>query len=169
MAEDSNSVEEETDVKPAVMPPHAEKDQVEEMKVPLDLMQSSSSPSSEATASTGKGTTEGRSLRSSWWYCLRTGTTAHVFRWFLQQDVLVDMQSATNSWVTNISMMPGSSLTSAQQANHEVGVNIGSAEGYRKLPDTDTSCPMVEKCGERVSPELSDHPTLQLGRTRNPT
>ncbi|XP_039977333.1 zinc finger MYM-type protein 4-like isoform X2 [Xiphias gladius] len=54
VAEDSNSVEEETDVKPAVMPPHAEKDQVEEMKVPLDLMQSSSSPSSEATASTGR-------------------------------------------------------------------------------------------------------------------
>lgn len=52
-AEDSNSVE-ETDVKPTVLPPPVEKDQEEDVKVALDVMQSSSSPSSEATASTGE-------------------------------------------------------------------------------------------------------------------
>ncbi|GLD47742.1 zinc finger MYM-type protein 4 isoform X1 [Lates japonicus] len=51
VAEDSYSVEEEADVKPTVLPPPAEEDQVEDMK---DMMQSSSSPSSEATASTGE-------------------------------------------------------------------------------------------------------------------
>lgn len=54
MAEHSSSVEEETDVKPAVLPPPAEEDQVQDVKVALDSMQSSSSPSSEATASTGE-------------------------------------------------------------------------------------------------------------------
>ncbi|XP_018554415.1 zinc finger MYM-type protein 4 isoform X2 [Lates calcarifer] len=54
VAEDTYSVEEETDVKPTVLPPPAEEDQVEDMKVALDMMQSSSSPSSEATASTGR-------------------------------------------------------------------------------------------------------------------
>lgn len=54
VAEDTYSVEEETDVKPTVLPPPAEEDQVEDMKVALDMMQSSSSPSSEATASTGE-------------------------------------------------------------------------------------------------------------------
>ncbi|XP_049890849.1 zinc finger MYM-type protein 4 isoform X3 [Epinephelus moara] len=48
--ENSNTVEEETDVKPTVLPPPAEED----VKVALDLMQSGSSPSSEATASTGR-------------------------------------------------------------------------------------------------------------------
>ncbi|XP_041810879.1 zinc finger MYM-type protein 4-like isoform X2 [Chelmon rostratus] len=50
VAGDSNSVEEETDVKPTVLPPLAEED----VKVALDSMQSSTSPSSEATASTGR-------------------------------------------------------------------------------------------------------------------
>ncbi|XP_067341184.1 zinc finger MYM-type protein 4-like isoform X2 [Channa argus] len=54
VAEDSNSVEEETDVKPPVLPPPTFEDQVKDVKVSLDLMQSSSSPSSEATASTGR-------------------------------------------------------------------------------------------------------------------
>nr|XP_020474150.1 zinc finger MYM-type protein 4 isoform X2 [Monopterus albus] len=49
-AEDSNSVEEETDVKPTVLPPPAEED----VKMGLDLMQSSLSPLSEATTSTGR-------------------------------------------------------------------------------------------------------------------
>ncbi|XP_070777315.1 zinc finger MYM-type protein 4-like [Enoplosus armatus] len=53
VAEDSNSVKEETDEKPTVVPPPAEEDQEEDVKVALDLMQSSSSPSSEATASIG--------------------------------------------------------------------------------------------------------------------
>ncbi|KAM7384706.1 hypothetical protein PAMA_011861 [Pampus argenteus] len=52
LAEDSNYVEEETDVKPAVLPPPREDEQLEDMKVSLDLIQSRSSPSSEATAST---------------------------------------------------------------------------------------------------------------------
>lgn len=51
MAGESNS--DETDVKPAVLPPPTDVDQVEDVKVSLDLMHSSSSPSSEATASTG--------------------------------------------------------------------------------------------------------------------
>lgn len=54
--EDSNSVEEETDVKPTILPPPPEEEQVEDVKVGADLMQSSSSPSSEATASTGEET-----------------------------------------------------------------------------------------------------------------
>lgn len=58
VAGDSNSVEEETDVKPTVLPPLAEED----VKVALDSMQSSTSPSSEATASTGE-----RSQRSGAW------------------------------------------------------------------------------------------------------
>ncbi|XP_044027837.1 zinc finger MYM-type protein 4 isoform X2 [Siniperca chuatsi] len=52
--EDSNSVKEETDVKPTVLPPPAEEDQVEDVKVAIDSMQSSSSPSSTVTASTGR-------------------------------------------------------------------------------------------------------------------
>ncbi|KAM7373555.1 hypothetical protein PAMP_008397 [Pampus punctatissimus] len=52
LAEDSNYVEEETDVKPAVLPPPREDDLPEDVKVSLDLIQSRSSPSSEATAST---------------------------------------------------------------------------------------------------------------------
>lgn len=52
-AEDSNFVKDETDVKPTVLPPPTDVDQVEDVKVALDLMQSCSSPSSEATASTG--------------------------------------------------------------------------------------------------------------------
>ncbi|XP_071356044.1 zinc finger MYM-type protein 4 isoform X1 [Trachinotus anak] len=55
VAEDSNSFEEEADVKPTVLPPLTEEEQVEDVKVALDMMQSSSSPSSEATASTGTG------------------------------------------------------------------------------------------------------------------
>ncbi|XP_071356045.1 zinc finger MYM-type protein 4 isoform X2 [Trachinotus anak] len=54
VAEDSNSFEEEADVKPTVLPPLTEEEQVEDVKVALDMMQSSSSPSSEATASTGR-------------------------------------------------------------------------------------------------------------------
>uniref|UniRef100_A0A8C4NJ04 THAP-type domain-containing protein n=1 Tax=Dicentrarchus labrax TaxID=13489 RepID=A0A8C4NJ04_DICLA len=55
VAEDSNSIKEETDdVKPTVLPPPSEEDQVEDVKVALDSMRSSSSPSSEATASTGR-------------------------------------------------------------------------------------------------------------------
>ncbi|XP_022599863.1 zinc finger MYM-type protein 4-like isoform X2 [Seriola dumerili] len=54
VAEDGNSIEEETDVKPTVLPPLTEEDQVEDVKVALDLMQSSASPLSEATASTGR-------------------------------------------------------------------------------------------------------------------
>ncbi|XP_054461866.1 zinc finger MYM-type protein 4 isoform X2 [Anoplopoma fimbria] len=49
---ESNSVEEEEDVKPIVLPPPAEEEQAEDVKVALDLVRSSSSPSSEATAST---------------------------------------------------------------------------------------------------------------------
>uniref|UniRef100_A0A7N6B6A5 HTH CENPB-type domain-containing protein n=1 Tax=Anabas testudineus TaxID=64144 RepID=A0A7N6B6A5_ANATE len=52
LAGESNS--DETDVKPAVLPPPTDVDQVEDVKVSLDLMHSSSSPSSEATASTGR-------------------------------------------------------------------------------------------------------------------
>uniref|UniRef100_UPI0037E71B6F zinc finger MYM-type protein 4-like n=1 Tax=Semicossyphus pulcher TaxID=241346 RepID=UPI0037E71B6F len=48
VAEDSNSVEEETDVKPTVLPLTAE-----DVKTAMGSMRSSSSPSSEATASTG--------------------------------------------------------------------------------------------------------------------
>ncbi|XP_034560540.1 zinc finger MYM-type protein 4 isoform X2 [Notolabrus celidotus] len=47
VAEESNSLEEESDVKPTV-------EQVEDVKTALDSMQSDSSPSSEATASTGR-------------------------------------------------------------------------------------------------------------------
>ncbi|KAM9339822.1 zinc finger MYM-type protein 4-like [Symphorus nematophorus] len=54
ITEDSNTVKEETDEYPTVLPPPAEEDQVEEMKVALDSMQSSSSPSSEAALSTGR-------------------------------------------------------------------------------------------------------------------
>ncbi|XP_038581186.1 zinc finger MYM-type protein 4-like isoform X1 [Micropterus salmoides] len=49
-AEHSNSVKEETDVKPTVSPPPAEED----VKVAVESMQSSSSPSSEATTSAGR-------------------------------------------------------------------------------------------------------------------
>ncbi|XP_029298588.1 zinc finger MYM-type protein 4-like isoform X2 [Cottoperca gobio] len=55
VAEDSNSVEEEVDVKPPVLPLPAEEEQeVKEVKVALELIRSSSSLSSEATASTGR-------------------------------------------------------------------------------------------------------------------
>ncbi|XP_034401111.1 zinc finger MYM-type protein 4-like isoform X2 [Cyclopterus lumpus] len=47
--EDGNSAEEEVDVKPTILPPP-----VEEEKVALDSVRSSLSPSSEATASTGR-------------------------------------------------------------------------------------------------------------------
>ncbi|XP_073340521.1 zinc finger MYM-type protein 4 isoform X3 [Pagrus major] len=50
-AEDKVSVKEETDVEPTVVPPPAEEDQVEDVKVAVDSMQSSLSPSSEATLS----------------------------------------------------------------------------------------------------------------------
>nr|XP_046274089.1 zinc finger MYM-type protein 4-like isoform X2 [Scatophagus argus] len=54
LAEDSNSVMEEADVKPTVIPPPTEEDQVEDMKAASDSVQSRSSPSSEATAGTGR-------------------------------------------------------------------------------------------------------------------
>ncbi|XP_029370196.1 zinc finger MYM-type protein 4-like [Echeneis naucrates] len=52
--EDSNSIKEETDVKPAVLQTLSEEDQAEVLKLALDKMQSSLSPLSEATASTGR-------------------------------------------------------------------------------------------------------------------
>ncbi|XP_070702115.1 zinc finger MYM-type protein 4-like [Pempheris klunzingeri] len=58
VAEDSNSVKEEVDVKPDVSPLPAEED----IKVAVDMMQSSSSPSSEATASTGRDSSSPASL-----------------------------------------------------------------------------------------------------------
>ncbi|XP_030004100.1 zinc finger MYM-type protein 4 isoform X2 [Sphaeramia orbicularis] len=51
-AEDGNSVEEEVDVKPVVLPPPSEDDQMEDIKVEVDSMQSCSSPSSEAAVGT---------------------------------------------------------------------------------------------------------------------
>lgn len=51
--EDSNSIKEETDVKPTVLPPPTEEDLVD-VKVALDSVQSSLSPWSDATASTGE-------------------------------------------------------------------------------------------------------------------
>ncbi|XP_053190912.1 zinc finger MYM-type protein 4-like [Scomber japonicus] len=52
MAEESNSFEEETDVKPTVLPTTSEDDQLEGVKVSFDMIRSSSPPSSEETAST---------------------------------------------------------------------------------------------------------------------
>ncbi|XP_075962361.1 zinc finger MYM-type protein 4 isoform X3 [Anarhichas minor] len=54
VTEDSNSAEEEADVKPTVLPPPAEEEQAKDVKVALDSVGSSSSTSSEATASTGR-------------------------------------------------------------------------------------------------------------------
>ncbi|KAM6974368.1 zinc finger MYM-type protein 4-like [Tautogolabrus adspersus] len=54
VAEDSNSVEEETDVKPTVLPSTSEEDKVQKVKKAQDSMQSSSSPSSQVTAGTGR-------------------------------------------------------------------------------------------------------------------
>ncbi|XP_042290921.1 zinc finger MYM-type protein 4 isoform X1 [Thunnus maccoyii] len=62
VAEDGNSFEDETDVKPTVLPPPTENDQSEDVKMSLDLMQSSSSPSSEATASTVSVAEDGNSF-----------------------------------------------------------------------------------------------------------
>ncbi|KAM9839138.1 zinc finger MYM-type protein 4 [Aulostomus maculatus] len=49
---EDHGYEGETDVKPTVLPPPTEDDQPEDVKVPLDAMQSSSSPVSEAATST---------------------------------------------------------------------------------------------------------------------
>ncbi|XP_041664939.1 zinc finger MYM-type protein 4-like isoform X2 [Cheilinus undulatus] len=54
VVDDSNSVEDEPDVKPTVVPPVLEEDQTQDVKTTVDSMQSVSSPSSEATASTGR-------------------------------------------------------------------------------------------------------------------
>lgn len=54
LAEDRDPFEEETDVKPAVLPPPSEEDQQEDVKVTVDSLLSSSSPSSEATAAMGE-------------------------------------------------------------------------------------------------------------------
>ncbi|XP_040909206.1 zinc finger MYM-type protein 4-like isoform X2 [Toxotes jaculatrix] len=52
--EESNTVEEETDVKPTVLPPPAQENQVENVKAALDSVQSSSRPSSETMTSAGR-------------------------------------------------------------------------------------------------------------------
>ncbi|XP_060915066.1 zinc finger MYM-type protein 4-like isoform X1 [Labrus mixtus] len=54
LAGDSNSVEEEADVKPTVLPSTSEEEKVQKVKKALDSTRSSSSPSSQATASTGR-------------------------------------------------------------------------------------------------------------------
>lgn len=54
LAEDRDPFKEETDVKPAVLPPTSEEDQQEDVKVAVDSLLSSSSPSSEATAAMGE-------------------------------------------------------------------------------------------------------------------
>lgn len=54
MAEDGDPFKEETDVKPEVLPPTAEEDQQEDVKVAVDSLLSGSAPSSEGAAAEGE-------------------------------------------------------------------------------------------------------------------